>query len=345
MSCSSERAYPFVSQVQGTAVRRRTAEMSEVASLTRKVIFLSHLFAILAVVEALEDFLSHRLNSFGWMLISLVMPYCGYYGAQSAICVATQRPLPNLANAGWHTGAKNKDRNMLCMFYSVNLVLSVSYSLWILLMAWILSKTDSYLELCDTCHNYTVPVCNTAQGMECSRHGIECGSQVASGHATTTNANYEAETEEDEVEELEGTAPQRSPCDAWEALHKSTTAEGNYVVYWQILTYLVQIILACAAFSFGRRLACHRNFGLGGVDTRRTEAPARRASRNATQPQVLQACVVQPIPFEPDMPRLAPGEVMGTVHIETNPVAGCASASVCPTQPATPVVMATPIPR
>ena len=193
------------------------------------------------------------------------------------------------------------------------------------------------LELCDTCHNYTVPVCNTAQGYECARQGIGCGPQVSSAHAATTTDEYEAEVAEDEIEEVEGTDPHSSQCDAWEDFGSNA--------YSQILEFTVRIFLACAAFHSARRLAAHTYFISGGGGPRHNQVPVQ-TRRNATQPQVLQACVVQPIPFESEIPSLAPGEVMAaSVHTETNPVAGCVSVSACPTQPAAAVVMATPIPR
>ena len=55
--------------------------------LTRKVVFLSQLFAILVSVEAFVD------GQMGWLLISLATPYCGYYGARSAISLRLSVPV------------------------------------------------------------------------------------------------------------------------------------------------------------------------------------------------------------------------------------------------------------
>ena len=128
-----------------------------------------------------------------------------------------------------------------------------------------------------------------------------------------------------------------TPCEAWEDLEKNKTT-----IYSQMFTYVLQIILACAAFHNARRLAAHTNFSNGAGAPRNNQPPVRRQAA-AAQPQVLHACVVQPSTFESDMPRLAPGEVMaGAVHTETNPVAGC---TPIPAPANLTVVMATPIPR
>jgi hypothetical protein len=112
----------------------------------------------------------------------------------------------------------------------------------------------------------------------------------------------------------------------------------------QMITCVCQIILACAAFTHGRRLAAHSYFlGVdpGGPMRRAQQPPPVRASRAGQAVRagpVLKATVVQPVSFEPESV-LAPGEVMaGVVRVQCNPVSG----SHTPT-PQAPIVMATPL--
>lgn len=300
--------------VHGIAFEGQGAD--EAAVLTRKVLFISKLFVILTTVEAVQDcLLGNTQDTFGWLIISLAMPYCGYYGA------------------------KNRDRNLLSMFYSVNLVLSIMYVMWILLMLMILSMVDSAVATCNECHALTTECGDphNARAIECAQRGIECGPVTA---APTTGENFEQELEEDEEQDFEHGRQQQQPrsaCQAWYDL-----SNDREKVYLQMLTCLGQIILACGAFSYGRRLAAHSYFmGLEGPPAMRRvqqqQQQHQQATRRSTGP-VLQAKVVQPVSFEPESV-LAPGEVMaGVVRVQCNPVSG----SHTPT-PQAPIVMATPL--
>jgi len=255
---------------------------------------LSKIFVFLAIITAIQDLSSgNRTDSFGWLLLSLAMPYCGYYGA------------------------KNRDRNMLCMFYSVNLVLSIMYILSILVMLMILSMVPDAIKMCDKCHSLVPGTPEYATTCtSCSNRHMQCGPELdaATHHRTDSLGQSETTLETDEVENRH---PQ-SACDAWENLNNNRA-----MMYTQMLTCVCQLILACAAFQHGRRLASHSYFIDGGGSRDMGRQPPIAVTRVQTQPQVLQASVVPSALEAAAVPTLAPGEVMaGTVRNEFNPVAG-----------------------
>jgi hypothetical protein len=208
-----------VAQVHGIPFEGRDA--AEAAALTRKVLMLSKIFVFLAIVTAIQDLSAgRRTDSFGWLLLSLAMPYCGYYGA------------------------KNRDRNMLCMFYSVNLVISVMYILWILLMLMILSMVPSAIKACDDCHSLVRGAPEyTAHCATCMHSHMQCGPEpdAATHHHLTGTVESEESLETEEVEGHQ----QQSACDAWENLDSN-----RGMVYIQMLICLIQIVLAVSRAHF-----------------------------------------------------------------------------------------------
>merc|ERR1719198_1749292 len=117
----------------------------------------------------------------------------------------------------------------------------------------ILSMVPGALDQCNYCHNLDSSAPEfSSDCATCHARGIECGpEELYASHGSSTN--YEITAEEDEIEDLEGQSrssqQQATACEAWANLDKHKVA-----VYGQMLTSLVQIILACAAFTHGRRL-------------------------------------------------------------------------------------------
>jgi hypothetical protein len=208
-----------VAQVHGIPFEGRDA--AEAAALTRKVLMLSKIFVLMEVVKAIQDLATgNSSGTFGWLLLSLAMPYCGYYGA------------------------KNRDRNMLCMFYSVNLVLSIMYILSILMMLMILSMVPNAIKACDDCHSLVRGTPKYATDcVHCQQRHMQCGPEVdAATHHHTDN--LEQSESSLETEEVEG-HQQQSACDAWENLDSN-----RGMMYTQMLTCVCQLILAVSRAHF-----------------------------------------------------------------------------------------------
>ena len=279
----------------------------EAAELTRRVMNLAVIFVFLSMVQCIQEMDSGAADALWWLMVSLAMPYCGYYGA------------------------KNKDRNLLCMFYSINLAVAILYMLTVLLMMIIITNIDPAVERChegqaETALEADVRLDTSAVDPEDTSTAAAAGGD---GGPTHPGQPMDAET-----------------CAYWEA-----QAEHKAHYYMQMLVHLCRVFLHCAAFSNGKRLACLPNFGLerpAGASVYRDGSPAATVTGNSGYDRrlmmqqrrrmaaqqddgVIHAQVVQAVPVPVDLPcpvqpQLRPGEVQaGAVfEVETtaNPTAG-----------------------
>ena len=265
------------------------AQEREVAELTRKVVNLSCIFVFLALVSCLQDVQRGRMaDALWWLVVSLAMPYCGYYGA------------------------KNKDRNLLCMFYSINLAIAIMYILVVLLIFVFIQAIGPAVQ-------------------ECHEHRPE--------------GIFEEDVRLDDPEAEQGVgnddaAPEGQPmteeqCEYW------TSAQSHTVdLYIQIVIYSCQIFLNWSAFSNGKRLATlpHLVAGEAGRDlsryrerrgapfgTNAERAIARRQQavelslqrrQNIVHAQVVEAVAVPVVIPPPSHPTLRPGEVQAGAVFE-----------------------------
>lgn len=265
------------------------AQEREVLELTRKVTNLALIFVFLAVVSCMQEMQQGRTtDALWWLMVSLAMPYCGYYGA------------------------KNKDRNLLCMFYSINLAIAIMYVLTVLLIFVFIQAIDPAVQ---ECHDHQ------------SEGTFEEDVRLADPEADQSNDRGGGANE--------GQQMNQQQCDYWE-----TAQTHKADMYMQVIIYSCQIFLNCSAFSNGKRLATLPYFGAAVGAERYGDPVAERAAQrqrlreraqqrrqqNVVHAQVIQAVAVPVIVPPPTHPQLRPGEVQaGAVfEVETtqNPAMG-----------------------
>jgi hypothetical protein len=276
----------LVDQVHGSPF---DAQEREVLELTRKVTNLALIFVFLAVVSCMQEMQQGRTtDALWWLMVSLAMPYCGYYGA------------------------KNKDRNLLCMFYSINLAIAIMYVLTVLLIFVFIQAIDPAVQ---ECHDHQ------------SEGTFEEDVRLADPEADQSNGRGGGANE--------GQQMNQQQCDYWE-----TAQTHKADMYMQVIIYSCQIFLNCSAFSNGKRLATLPYFGAAVGAERYGDPVAERAAQrqrlreraqqrrqqNVVHAQVIQAVAVPVIVPPPTHPQLRPGEVQaGAVfEVETtqNPAMG-----------------------
>jgi hypothetical protein len=281
----------LVDQVHGSPF---DAQEREVLELTRKVTNLALIFVFLAVVSCMQEMQQGRTtDALWWLMVSLAMPYCGYYGA------------------------KNKDRNLLCMFYSINLAIAIMYVLTVLLIFVFIQAIDPAVQ---ECHDHQ------------SEGTFEEDVRLADPEADQSNGRGGGANE--------GQQMNQQQCDYWE-----TAQTHKADMYMQVIIYSCQIFLNCSAFSNGKRLATLPYFGAAvGAERygdpyrsatvaeraaqrqRLRERAQQRRQQNVVHAQVIQAVAVPVIVPPPTHPQLRPGEVQaGAVfEVETtqNPAMG-----------------------
>jgi uncharacterized membrane protein len=276
----------LVDQVHGSPF---DAQEREVLELTRKVTNLALIFVFLAVVSCMQEMQQGRTtDALWWLMVSLAMPYCGYYGA------------------------KNKDRNLLCMFYSINLAIAIMYVLTVLLIFVFIQAIDPAVQ---ECHDHQ------------SEGTFEEDVRLADPEADQSNDRGGGANE--------GQQMNQQQCDYWE-----TAQTHKADMYMQVIIYSCQIFLNCSAFSNGKRLATLPYFGAAVGAERYGDPVAERAAQrqrlreraqqrrqqNVVHAQVIQAVAVPVIVPPPTHPQLRPGEVQaGAVfEVETtqNPAMG-----------------------
>ena len=274
----------------------------EAAELTRRVMNLALIFVFLSMVQCIQEMDSGAADALWWLMVSLAMPYCGYYGA------------------------KNKDRNLLCMFYSINLAVAILYMLTVLLMMIIITNIDPAVERC-----------HEGQAETALEADVRLDDPGVDPEDTSTAAAAGGDG---------GPAHPGQPMDAEQCAYWEAQAEHKAHYYMRVLVYLCEVFLHCSAFSNGKRLACLPNFGLerpGGASVYRDGSPSydrrlmmqqRRRMAAQQDDDVIHAQVVQAVPVPVDLPcpvqpQLRPGEVQaGAVfEVETtaNPTAGGAA--------------------
>jgi hypothetical protein len=274
------------------------AEEREVAELTRKVMNLSLIFVFLSLVSCLDDVRQGRVtDALWWLMVSLAMPYCGYYGA------------------------RNKDRNLLCMFYSINLAIAVMYVLVVLLIFVFIQAIDPAVQ-------------------ECLNHEPE--------------GTFEEDVRMDDPEAEQGVggdgaAHDSEPMTTEQCEYWTRAQSHKFDLYMQLIIYSCQIFLNCSAFSNGKRLATLPHLSPGDVDSRYIDRRSANAERgiarrqramelamqrrqgNIVHAQVVEAVAVPVVIPPPSHPRLRPGEVQARAVFEVETTRNPAmAASVLP---------------
>ena len=270
------------------------------AELTRKVVNLSCIFVFIALLSCLQEVeRGHIVDAFWWLVVSLAMPYCGYYGA------------------------KNKDRNLLCMFYSINLAIAIMYILVVLLLFVLVQAIDPAVQ-------------------ECLDHRPE--------------GIFEKDVRLDDPEAEQGvgnddTAHEGQPMTAAQCEYWTREQSRKVDLYINIVTYSCQIFLNWSAFSNGKRLATLPHLIPGEAErdrhryTDRQEAPfgtnaeraiARRQRavelslqrrQNIVHAQVIETVAMPVVIPPPSHPVLRPGEVQAAAVFEVETTGNPAMAS------------------
>ncbi len=261
------------------------------AVLTRKVMNLSLIFVFLSLVSCLNDIeRGAKTDALWWLVVSLAMPYCGYYGA------------------------KHRDRNLLCMFYSINLAIAIMYVMVVLLVLVFIQAIDPAVQ-------------------ECLDHEPE--------------GAFEEDVRMNDPEADQGvggddSAHEGEPMTAQDCEYWTRAQSQKFKLYTQVIICSCQIFLNCSAFSNGKRLATLPSLSPGDADRRAApftttvegavarrqramELAMQRRQGSIVHAQVVESMAPPVVVPPPSHPRLRPGEVQArkVFEVETahNPCA------------------------